>query len=101
MLSGFNVALIPETDWLILAAKVSYEVANATVSPLMVKVALILKVPLASDVKELKASALAPCKPVFAFIASATSFASFTEAVKSVVKSEAKAFCPLILMSAA
>ena len=36
VLSGL-LCINSETDWLILAAKVSYEVANATVSPLILK----------------------------------------------------------------
>ena len=75
-LSAFNDAFIPETASLILAVKSAYDVAMATVSPLIVKVADCEKVPLTRDESELNASASAPCMPVLAFIASANNLAS-------------------------
>ena len=102
VLLPFNDALIPETDWLMLVTKPSYEVANSTVSVLIVKVALILKVPFWTDWTLLKASALAPWTPEFTLIASANVLASFVvEPVKSEEKSAANAFWPLIFISAA
>jgi len=48
-----------------------YEVARATVAVLIVKVADMLKVPIAAVVNVLKALASAPCTPVLRLIASA------------------------------
>ena len=99
-LSAFKEAVIPETDSLILETKFEYELAKATVSPLIVNVELILNVPIAFDVNVLKAFALAPCVPVLRFIASAIVLAVFTVAVlKSVLNAVENASKPLILMS--
>ena len=49
VLSAFNAAFIPDTASLMLAVNFEYDVARATVSPLIVKVADCEKVPLAVD----------------------------------------------------